>query len=114
MEPVPYSVELKRLRCSKWETFSFIKEQVSKGCISELNSRYRKQQAETWLRVFQAGKASLKLSPLERPSSKILQDILHCSLIYESYLLYLHQRTALERFQENHQRKISGNFPLIN
>ena len=84
IEPVTYSVELKRLSCSKQETLSFIKGQVSKGCIPELNSRYCQQQAGTWFRVFQAGKASLKLSPLERPSSKILQDILHCSLIYES------------------------------
>ena len=102
MEPVSYSVELKRLRCSKRETLTFIKEQVSKGCIPELNSRYRQQQAETWFRVFQAGKASLKLSPLERPSSKILLDILHCGLIYESY-----QAIALELFQENHPGKIS-------
>ena len=107
MEPVPYSVELKRLRCSKRETLTFIKEQVSKGCIPELNSRYRQQQAGTWFRIFQAGKASLKLIPLERPSSKILQDILHCSLIYESYPLSLHQGPALEGFQENHLGKFS-------
>ena len=89
MEPVPYLMELKRLRCSKRETLIFIKERVSKSCIPELNSRYRQRQAETWFRVFQAGKASLKLCPLE-------------SLIYESYPLSLHQGTALERFQENH------------
>ena len=107
MEPVSYSVELKRLRCSKRETLTFIKEQVSKSCIPELNSRYRQQQAETWFRVFHAGKASLKLCPLERPSSKILQDILYCSLKCESYPLSLHQRTALERFQGNHLCKFS-------
>ena len=96
MEPVPYFVELEPLRCSKWETLTFIKEQVSKDCIPELNSRYCQQQAETWFCIFQAGKASIKFSPLESPSSKILQDILHCSLIYQSYLLSLHQGTALE------------------
>ena len=78
---------IKALRCSKRETLTFIKEQVSKVCIPQLNLRYRQHQAEIWLCVFQAGKASLKLSPLERPSSKILQDILHMcilSIIFKS------------------------------
>ena len=44
MEPVPV---LKRLRCSKRETLAFIKEQVPEGCIPELNSSYRQQNAET-------------------------------------------------------------------
>ena len=57
MEPVPV---LKRLRCSKRETLAFIKEQVPEGCIPELNSSYRQQNAETWFSVSQAGKVSLK------------------------------------------------------
>ena len=52
MDPVPYSVETKRLRWSRQETPTFIKERVSKSCISELNSRYRQQQTETWFSVF--------------------------------------------------------------
>ena len=87
MDPVPYSVELKHLRCSKRETLTFIKEQVPKGWIPELNSHYRQQQAKIWF----------------RPFSKILQDILHCSLTYESYPLSLHRK----RFQENHLGKTS-------
>ena len=47
VELVRYLVELKCLRCSKQETFTFAKEQVSKDCIRELNSRYRRQQVET-------------------------------------------------------------------
>ena len=78
----------------------FVKKKISKGCTPEVNNQYQEKHEKTWYYIHQAGKASLKLDPFERPSTKILQDILSSTLEYVSYPLCNHQGTALVQAQE--------------
>ena len=66
----------------------------------EVNNKYQEKHEKTWYYILQAGKASLKLDPSERPSMKILQDILNSNLEYVSYSLCNHQATKLVQAQE--------------
>ena len=63
-------------------------------------NKYQEKHEKTWYYILQAGKASLKLDPSERPSMKILQDILNSNLEYVSYSLCNHQATTLVQAQE--------------
>ena len=66
----------------------------------EVNNKYQEKHEKTWYYILQAGKASLKLDPSERPSMKILQDILNSNLEYVSYSLCNRQATTLVQAQE--------------
>ena len=87
MQPVPYATELKHMNISKRETLGFVKKKISKVCTPKLNNKYQEKQEKTWYYILQAGKASLKIDPSERPSMKILKDILNSTLEYVSYPL---------------------------
>ena len=100
MQPVPYATELKHMNISKRETLGFVKKKISKVCTPKLNNKYQEKQEKTWYYILQAGKASLKIDPSERPSTKILKDILNSTLEYVSYPLCNHQGTALVQAQE--------------
>ena len=100
MQPVPYATELKHMNISKRDTLGFVKNKISKGCTPEVNNKYQGKQEKTWYYILQAGKASLKIDPSERPSTKILKDILNSTLEYVSYPLCNHQGTALVQAQE--------------
>ena len=100
MQPVPYATELKHMNISKRDTLGFVKKKISKVCTPKLNNKYQEKQEKTWYYILQAGKASLKIDPSERPSMKILKDILNSTLEYVSYPLYNHQGTALVQAQE--------------
>ena len=100
MRPVPYAMELKHMNISKRDTLEFVKKKISKGCTPEVNNQYQEKHEKTRYYIHQAGKASLKLGPFERPLTKILQDILSSTLEYVSYPLCNHQGTALVQAQE--------------
>ena len=65
-----------------------------------MNNKYQEKHEKTWYYILQAGKASLKPDPSERPSMKILQVIINSTLEYLSYPLCNHQGTALVQAQE--------------
>ena len=101
MQPVPYATELKHMNISKRDTLGFVKKKISKGCTPEVKIiSIRENKKKTWYYILQAGKASLKIDPSERPSTKILKDILNSTLEYVSYPLCNHQGTALVQAQE--------------
>ena len=105
MQPVLYAMELKQMNISKRDTLEFVKKKISKGCAPEVNNKYQEKHEKTWYYILQAGKASLKLELSERPSTKILQDILNSTLEYVSYPLCNHQATSLVQTQEINIRK---------
>ena len=98
MQPVPYAMELKHMNISKRDTLAFVKKKISKGCTPEVNNQEKLK--KTWYYIHQAGKVSLKLQPSERPSTKILQDILKSTLEYVFYPLCNQQGTAFVQAQE--------------
>ena len=100
MQPVRYAMELKYMNISKRDTLEFVKKEISKGYTSEVNDKYQEKHEKTWYYILQAGKASLKLDPSERPSTKILQDIINSTLEYVSYPLCNHQGRALVQAEE--------------
>ena len=100
MQPVRYAMELKYMNISKRDTLEFAKKEISKGYTSEVNDKYQEKHEKTWYYILQAGKASLKLDPSERPSTKILQDIINRTLEYVSYPLCNHQGRALVQAEE--------------
>ena len=95
MQPVPQAMELKHMDISKRD--------IIEGCTPEVNNKCQenmKKDEKTQYFILQAGKASLKLDPFERPSTKILQDLINSTLEYVSYPLCNHQGTALVHVQE--------------
>ena len=100
MQPVRYAMELKYMNISKCDTLEFFKKEISKGCTSEVNDKYQEKHEKTWYYILQEEKASLKLDPSERPSTKILQGIINSTLEYISYPLCNHQGRALVQAEE--------------
>ena len=68
----------------------FVKKKISKGCTPEVNNQEKHE--KTWCYIHQAGKASLKLDPSERPSTKILQDILNSTLEYPIHYVTIREQ----------------------
>ena len=100
MQAVPYAMELKHNDISKRDDLEFLKMKISKGCTLEVSNKYQEKRKKTWHCILQVGKALLKLDPSERPSTKILRDIINSTLEYVSYPLCHHQETALVSAQE--------------
>ena len=100
MRPVPYAMGLKHMNISQRDTLEFVKKKISKGCTPEVNNRYQEKHEKIWYHILQSGKASLKLDPYERPSTKIPQNILNSTLEYVSYPLCNHQETTHVQVQE--------------
>ena len=107
MEPIPYAVELKKV--PKREMLAAITEMITKGVIPKQNQIYREKHETAWFHLLQAGKASIKIDPSERPSAKALQDTL-CNTLesygYCAYPLRNHQGSALEQAQDIFSGKI--------
>ena len=97
LEPIPYAIELKEV--PKREMLAAITEMIAKGVILKKNQIYREKLETVWFHLLQAGKASVKIGPSERPSAKALQDILCNTLEYSTYPLRNHQGSALEQAQ---------------
>ena len=83
-----------------------VTEMITKGVIPKQNQIYREKHETAWFHLFQAGKASIKIDPSERPSAKALQDILCNTLESCAYPLRNHQGSALEQAQNIFSDKI--------
>ena len=103
-EPIPYAVELKKV--PKREMLAAITEMITKGVIPKQNQIYREKHETAWFHLLQAGKASIKIDPSERPSAKAFQDILCNTLESCAYPLRNHQGSALEQAQNIFSGKI--------
>ena len=104
LEPIPYAVELKKV--PKREMLTAITEMITKGVIPKPNQIHWEKLETAWFHLLQAGKASIKIDPSERHSSKALQDILCNSLEYSAYPLRNHQGSALQQAQDIFSDKI--------
>ena len=104
LEPIPCAVELKKV--PKREMLAAITEMITKGVIPKQNQIYREKHETAWFHLLQAGKASIKIDPSERPSAKALQDILCNTLESCAYPLRNHQGSALEQAQDIFSGKI--------
>ena len=96
LEPIPHAAELKKV--PKGEMLAAITEMITKGVIPWQNQIYREKLETVWSHLVQAGKASIKIDPNERPSAKALQDILCNTLEYSAYPLRNHQGSAWKAF----------------
>ena len=94
----PYAVELKKV--PKREMLAAITVMITKGVIPKQNQIYRKKHETACFHLLQAGKASIKIDPSERPSARALQDILCNTLESCAYPLRNHQGSALEQAQD--------------
>ena len=112
MEPIPYAVELKKV--PKREMLSAITEMITKGVILKQNQFYHEKNETARFHLLQAGKASIKIDPSERPSAKALQDILCNTLESCAYPLRNHQGSALEQAQDIFSGKIFLKIILYN
>ena len=94
----PYAVELKKV--PKREMLAAITVMITKGVIPKQNQIYRKKHETACFHLLQAGKASIKIDPSERPSARALQDILCNTLESCADPLRNHQGFVLEQARD--------------
>ena len=85
LESIPYAVELQEV--PKSEMLAAITDMITKA----LSRSKIKFIAKNLVHLLQAGKASIKIDPSERPYAKALQDILCNTLEYSAYPLRNHK-----------------------
>ena len=100
LEPIPYAVELKKV--PKREMLTAITEMITKGVIPKPNQIYWEKLETAWFHLLQAGKASIKIDPSERHSSKALQDIVLYKIIkvllFNRHKIYLVIKYSTKEF----------------